>query len=352
MVTSNANSSRTYKVLRKSFETKNVVSIYLSSEDGSPLGSYDAGQHLDVLIPNVGWRSYVISSFSQQPRAYRITVERLRCNQPQGTCSSAYWHDDVVAGHLVKATGPLGAFCLPRILSRPIVIASSRIGIAAAVAMAEELAIRSPRHPVFFFHEAASESEFRFESKVLSLRVELKNAHWGACCINPRRADRDDAGCEASDMIDLMNHKGVWELSACDFYVCGPDEFVHRTAKALRRVGVPMERVNSEYFGREGVPEIVPEVEQPYMPLSPRNVTFLKAGHTVVWTPESGSLLDLAHFHGIKAKYSCRTGMCGTCSQKIISGHVVRIREMHAKPLAGHELLCSNVPGSDITIEL
>jgi ferredoxin len=78
----------------------------------------------------------------------------------------------------------------------------------------------------------------------------------------------------------------------------------------------------------------------------------MHSGVTAVWTKEQGTLLDLAETIGLQVPFSCRTGVCGTCAQKIAVGAVAPVRKTHAKTLQGEHLLCSCIPLTDLEIEL
>ena len=141
---------RAYTVVRKVDETPNSVSIFLKSQDGKPLETFHAGQHLSFDIGHAQKRDYILSAFSAKPGIYRITVSHGGEHHP--SAGAKYWVKDVAEGDVVRAAGPHGDFHLPASLVRPFVVISRHIGEAAAAAIAEELAVRSPRHPAVFLH--------------------------------------------------------------------------------------------------------------------------------------------------------------------------------------------------------
>ena len=64
------------------------------------------------------------------------------------------------------------------------------------------------------------------------------------------------------------------------------------------------------------------------------------------------SILDLAFDHGLSVQAGCRSGYCGTCQAKLISGSIKHFYE--PPPVAadsGSILLCSCYPASDIVID-
>jgi ferredoxin len=120
----------------------------------------------------------------------------------------------------------------------------------------------------------------------------------------------------------------------------------------LRRLDVAPARIHFERIGPEEIQsaefdETVPEIP----PLGPRQISFVRSGISAIWKPDDGSLLEFAERLGLAPAYSCRTGMCGTCAQRIVSGSIVQTGEIIAEPHPGFQLLCSSIPLSDLEID-
>ena len=346
--------SRTYKVVRKVEETPNTTSVYLSPSDGDvPLQPFRAGQHLVFQIPGVGERAYVLSAFSARPKTYRITVRRAIANDDATGHGSLFWHAKAANGDLVRASGPTGSFHLPEKLEHPLVFLSAGVGEAPLAAIAEELAIRAPRHKVCFLHSTINGSTFALKGKLGSLRADLANATWRVWYDHPRLIDRKDKDYDHAGEIGIADLKRLLPFDDSEFYVCGPDAFVARAINDLQELDITIDRIRAEPLGTENDTSIEIDETDTYTPqLEPRRINFIRSGLSAIWKPEVGSLLEFAESLGLTAAFSCRTGMCGRCAQRIVSGDVANIRDIHARPKQGHQLLCSNVPLSDMEIDL
>jgi uncharacterized protein len=342
--------ARQYKVIRKVRETPNTVSIFLSAADDAALDPFHAGQHLAFDIPSVGERKYVLSAFSLQPKVYRITV--VHGDEQDTPRGSHYWTREVSAGDLVQARGPSGVFGLPATLERPILILSKDIGEAAWTAIAEELAVRAPLHRAVFLHSTFNSSTFALKGKLGSLKADMPNATWKILFSNPRQADRQGKEYDLFGELDLRNCANLFPLEEFDAYICGPEDFVASTEATLLGLKTHCRQMFKENMGATIEPPIEIAQQEKLPPLEPRTVTFARAGIKATWTPERGTLLELAEHLGVKAPFSCRTGMCGKCAQKVISGEVTKIRQTYAQTLEHHQLLCSNIPLSDLEIDL
>jgi ferredoxin len=76
----------------------------------------------------------------------------------------------------------------------------------------------------------------------------------------------------------------------------------------------------------------------------PVPVAFMDSLKEARWTPQSGSLLDLAEARGLSPEFSCRAGTCGTCKTKLIAGSVTYFREPSAAVGDDEVLICSAAP--------
>ena len=92
--------------------------------------------------------------------------------------------------------------------------------------------------------------------------------------------------------------------------------------------------------------------EMPLAEAQTFNVVFARSGKSVKWTPGAGSLLELAEDNGVKTRFACRQGICGTCTARIRSGSVGYTRKLDKYPDAGTCFPCIAQPKSDVTIDI
>ncbi|MCP4324350.1 MAG: 2Fe-2S iron-sulfur cluster binding domain-containing protein [Psychromonas sp.] len=76
-------------------------------------------------------------------------------------------------------------------------------------------------------------------------------------------------------------------------------------------------------------------------------VMFNRSGVMFSWSKSDGSLLDLAEQHGLSPVSSCRSGNCGSCTTKLLSGDVFYEQATGADLAKGEVLLCSAVPAAE-----
>ena len=69
-----------------------------------------------------------------------------------------------------------------------------------------------------------------------------------------------------------------------------------------------------------------------------------EAGITQEWTPDQGSLLELAEQSGVNTLSSCRSGRCGTCALRLVEGEVQYPEPPQAAVAQGQVLMCCAYP--------
>jgi 3-ketosteroid 9alpha-monooxygenase subunit B len=93
--------------------------------------------------------------------------------------------------------------------------------------------------------------------------------------------------------------------------VCGPEPFVAVARDALRKAGVPPDRVHVERF----------EVEQEKSMDATLEVEIDGQTHRLPW-PAGSRMLDVIIGAGLNPPFSCRQGHCGACALRMLRGQV------------------------------
>lgn len=347
------------KVAAVADETASIRSFYFESVDGAPLPPYKPGQFLPIRVPVSGSatplsRTYTLSD-AHDPQRYRISVKR------EGVAST-WLHEHLVAGTQIEAMKPRGAFIFDENSPRPAVFISAGIGITPMMAMLRHALAASRRggaqaQRLFFFHGARSDRErpFSAQLKALAARNPTLSLH-----LFDSAADGSGEGVSAG-RVSIEALKRVLPFDDFDFYLCGPEQFMRDLYEGLRGLNVADERIRFEAFGPASVKRTVAAnagtkpVETSAQEMGGVQVTFARSERTIQWLPRDGSLLELAEAHGIDAPSSCRAGMCGTCSTRLLSGKVRYDGEVDAQIETGAALVCMAHPvagGGGVTLDL
>ncbi|WP_434115365.1 pyridoxamine 5'-phosphate oxidase family protein [Paraburkholderia caffeinilytica] len=347
-------------------ETPMIRSFYFESTDGTPLPAYEPGQYLPIRVPIDGMdkpltRTYTLSDASNRQQ-YRITVKR-------DGAGSAWLHERFAAGMQVEAMTPRGVFTYDSASPRPAVFISAGIGITPMIAMLHHaIAAREPHKqpkPLHFFHGARRDADRPFSAHLRELAARHPAISMHLFDSTPDLAAHADPATHApSDTlpgrVNMAEIKRALPLDDYDFYLCGPESFMRELYEGLRALNVADDRIRFEAFGPATVkrtPANPPALQTDTRDSGAANVaennvlgipvTFARSQRTVHWLPKDGTLLEFAEACGIAAQSSCRSGMCGTCSTRVLNGRVAYEETTDAPVEAGHALICMGRPVAD-----
>lgn len=336
-------------------ESATVSSVYLTAADGNRLPAARAGQYLTLRIPDAGApapvRSYSLSS-APDAGTYRISVKQ----EPHGAASS-YLCRRLRPGAVLAAAAPRGDFVLDA-GAGPVLLISAGIGVTPVLSMLHELAAARSQREVWWLHGTRGPLEHPFAAEAHALLASLPHARehvfYSAATPAGRRRARATAGRLTMDKL-----AGLALPASASAYVCGPASFMTDMRDALSATGIDPARTHTELFGAR--PSINPGLighhrRPPHQPPGPAGtgplVTFARSGISAPFAASRRSVLDLAEACDIPARWSCRTGVCHTCTTPLVSGDITYSPDPLELPADGEVLICCAQPGTDIVLDM
>ncbi|MGF6336395.1 ferredoxin-NADP reductase/predicted pyridoxine 5'-phosphate oxidase superfamily flavin-nucleotide-binding protein [Bradyrhizobium sp. i1.8.4] len=347
--TERATQWRPFKVTRIVDESRSIRSFHLQPDDGAGLLPHQAGQHLPIRLSMPGSDKPVIRTYTlsvaPSDGMYRISVER-------DGLVSRHLHDTIHVGDIIEARAPRGGFTIDAREKRPAVLLAGGVGITPMLAMLRHVVYEGLRtrgvRPTFLFQAAHARQERAFGDEL----QQLADAAGGAVRIIRVLSDVDGAeqgtDYEAVGRIDMALLSRVLPFNDYDFYLCGPPQFTQSLYDGLRGYHVADERIHAEAFGPSSLvrKSDVLRAPPPRRPPAtmPVPVAFTGSLKEARWTPESGTLLDLAEARGLSPAFSCREGNCGSCRTRLQAGAVSYVKEPTAEVPDDEVLICCAVP--------
>jgi ferredoxin-NADP reductase/MOSC domain-containing protein YiiM len=346
---------RALRVIKVVPETPTVASIYLAAPDGSALPPARAGQYLTIRITGAGRpapvRSYSLSS-APGTDAYRITVKR----EPHGTAST-YLNRKLRPGATVEVAAARGEFVLAA-GSSPVLLVSAGIGVTPVLAMLHQLAAEGSERDIWWIHGSRRPQEHALAAEARALIAALPNAHehvfYSAATEDECRRAHAASGRLTQEKLSQLAIPA--EASA---YICGPSGFMADIQHALPALGIDSARIHTELFG--ALPSINPGLTDqihrtPHPPEGPPGtgalVSFARSGISAPLRPNQKSVLELADACDISTRWSCRTGVCHTCTTPLLSGTVSYRPAPLELPAEGEVLICCARPDTDIVLDM
>ncbi|MGF1757614.1 pyridoxamine 5'-phosphate oxidase family protein [Photobacterium sagamiensis] len=346
-----------YAVTKVVEESSVIKSFYLEAQGHQP-PKFEPGQFLTVKTEIEGQeqiRTYTLSSAPADPQ-YRISVKRETStddNIPDGVFSN-YIHDHFKTGDILYAKAPCGAFTFDAAEERPAVLLAGGVGITPMVSMArhalnEAIRTRSAR-PVTFIGAARNQEQRAFFEELNTIAEasggQLR-AFWSLGQVDKHLRPGRDFHHHGRISGELL--QAILPLDDYDFYLCGPTGFMQSTYDILRMLGVSDARIYAEEFGPASLKRDADHATAEFKPLPAATeaiIEFTDSNVEQVWSKDDGSLLDFAEAHGFTPEFGCRSGQCGACKTKLVSGKVAYQTD-HASSINEDEvLLCCAVPAA------
>jgi len=338
-----------------------ITSFYLRRADGHALYPWAPGQFLPIRVKIPGQepalRTYTLSTSSNLDH-YRLSIRR----GDGDALVSRSLHANAKPGFHIEALAPRGRFVLSGANDRPAVLISGGVGITPMMAMAEHVVAEGKRtgtfRPVQFIHGAQSSKVQAFSQRLRALAAEHPNFGLHVCYSQPCSDDVLGRGYDSQGYIGIDTVKKMLSFGGdYEFYLCGPQGFMKSLFDGLTGMGVPVDRIFYESFGSATVLKALGQAAPARtMPVSDEAVPvrFVKANTGGDWSRDRGTLLEFAESVGLAPKFGCRSGICGTCTTRIVSGAVDYIEDPVAPRGPGEVLLCCSVPrpGADVSLDL
>jgi len=343
------------RVARIFRETADVKTFRLVACHGGALPfSYLPGQFLTLKLPageKPVRRSYTISSSPTQGYFCEISVKR----EEQGV-GSCYLHDLVKEGDTLEAQAPNGKFTFTGTEADSIVLISGGVGITPMVSITRALTDMCWDGEIFFVVACRDSEHFIFKAELE--RLQERNANLRLFVAMSRIEEPFDsyyAGRLTQERLALW----VPDIASKRIHLCGAPPMMEATREMLAGLGVPADRVHTENFGSQQKPHLkasqrlqaAPATEAE--PQDATAVTFSMSGKSTSLRADE-TVLDAAERAGVDIDYSCRTGMCGVCKIKLLTGNVTMEVEDGLEPddqAAGMVLACQAKSETDITVE-
>jgi ferredoxin-NADP reductase len=161
-----------------------------------------------------------------------------------------------------------------------------------------------------------------FEQELAHLQTRYPNLHVKITLTN----DPDTAWDGARGQIDEALLRGfIPDFAHGPVMLCGPDPMMAAMRKLLVGMGIPDAEVHQEEFTAPPPMSMADAAaaEEVALPVDGQvpNVTFARSDRKAE-APAELTVLEVAEECGIAIPFECRSGICGQCKTKLVSGKV------------------------------
>jgi ferredoxin-NADP reductase len=360
---------REFRVVRREFEdaAQTQCSFHLRPVDGAPLTPFQPGQYLTFSLkvpgdttggpggPRAITRCYSLSD-RPDPTGYRITIKRVPppaapADLPPGV-SSGHFHDRVHEGDVLQVKAPSGHFFIDPDASVPAVFIAGGIGITPMMSMLRWCVAEQPDRLVRLYYGVRHRGDHAFKRVLEDLAAAHPAFKLNVVYSSPGADDLAGRDYQHLGYIDLDLLRCTVPHGRHQFYVCGPPPMMQSLVPALREWGVQAGDIHFEAFGPASVRPTGPVSNEPAAAgAASVDVRFSRAGRTLIWSGQDANLLDFAERHGLAVDSGCRSGSCGSCQTRLVSGVVAYADKPDHDLPKGHCLLCVGKPQSALVLD-
>ena len=334
---------------------------HLVPVDGAPLPPFKPGQFLtfDLRVaateagePRAITRCYSLSD-RPDPAGYRVTIKRVpppadHPELPPGA-SSTHFHDQIHEGDVLRVRAPAGQFVIDPDASVPAVLIAGGIGITPMMSMLRWCLAEQPERTIHLFYGLQHGGEHAFKQTLEELAASSPNLHLHVAYSRPGVDELQGRDFRHAGHVDVDLLQRTLPPIRHRFYVCGPPSMMASLLPALSAWGVPAQDIHHEAFGPASAQATITD-SAPAL-TAPVEVKFSRSGRTLVWDGHDQTLLDFAERHGVAVESGCRSGSCGSCETRLVSGSVRYAHNPDHEIAPGHCLLCVGTPGSALVLE-
>jgi nitric oxide dioxygenase len=248
------------KVVHKVQEANDIISFYLQNEDKSSLPPFNPGQYITVRLDGpFGYTTMRNYSLSCAPnfQVNRIDTYRISVKKEKGKCPhnpdgfvSAKLHE-INAGSTLQVCAPSGHFFLDStiLIQKPLVLLSGGIGITPMLSILHSVLESNTNQDIYFIHGTEDGNTHAFSSELQDLDVNHKNLTIYYCYNTPTAIDTELDRYHSIGYVNRELLKDLLPTQDCEYYFCGPIDFMRSIYNDLKCLKVPNEQIHFEFFG-------------------------------------------------------------------------------------------------------
>lgn len=340
--------------------SKTVKAFRFRRADGEAMQYFYAGQYMVLDFPvgeSLISRPYTISSAPCQARGDDGYVEICVRRPAENGLIADYMTDNVKEGDCFTGLIGCGQFYFEPIRdSKSVVAVAGGIGITPFASMAREVANGTLDIDLTILYGSVSSSDTPLMAELNAIAAECDRVRVVYVISGDDDSAADEKGFIDADIIRKYSKAGVCDTT---YFVCGPQAMYALIEKAFDELEVPARRRRFEVFGQAkdvtalaGYPEDMKDRQDEVFDLT----VVRGISETVIPARADESLVTALERAGIRIETGCRSGECGFCRTKVISGNVFISPECDGLRGAdrdfGYVHACAAYPISDVTIRI
>lgn len=312
------------------------------------LAWFSAGQYLSISLQIGSLKLTRPYSLSSSPRESQEGHYSLTIRRAEDGLASNFILDNWSVGTKVKASEPLGVFTYePLRDAKTIIGIAGGSGITPFRSLAKAVADGDEDASMILLYGSRTLDDAVFQDELKALEGEkfkLVNV------LSEEEKDGCEHGFVTAELIRKYAPGGDYSI-----FLCGPQAMYDFVDKQIATLGLRKKFIRHEVMGEYFNPG--KESDYPANVAPAFQLTVRMAGtEQTITAPSDTSLLRTMEANGIAAPSHCRSGECGWCHSRLVSGEVYTPKSVDGRREAdliyGYIHPCCAFPLSDLTIEV
>ncbi len=339
------------KIIEHSSDVKTFVFVPDAAKGTTALAYFSAGQYLSLTL-KIGQatvtRPYSLSSSPKESLEgkYTLTIKRV-----DGGLVTNYILDNWNVGTEVIASAPLGDFTYePLRDAKKVIGLAGGSGITPFFSLAKAIADGDEDAELTLLYGSRTKADVLFLQEFSEIEKKCNKFRLVNVLSN-----EEAEGCEHGFITADLIRKYAPEDEPYSIFMCGPQAMYDFADKEIATLGLRRKFVRHELFGEYHNPQR--NEDYPIKGTETFKITVRIAGETkTIEASANDTILCSLEKNGIAAPARCRSGICGWCHSRLISGDVYVPKSVDGRRLAdfkfGYIHPCCTYPISDVEIDV
>lgn len=334
-------------------QNENVKTFTLMKKDGTAPAYFRAGQYISVrakIGESLITRPYSLSSSPEEALkgCYKITVKA----DGKGFFSD-YILKNWKEGDELEFSAPEGSFYYEPIRDAKTVIGvCGGSGVTPFYALAKAISEGTEDFNLVILYGSCKEKDILFKDEFEEIEKSSEGKVKVVHVLSDEKMDCYESGFITSAVIK----KYAPTDEPYSIFICGPQVMYDFVAKEIKKLKIDQKYVRRELFGEIKMIEKAKGYPKDAFGKIFKLTVKTFDGEKVIDANAQESVLVALERAGIAAPSKCRSGVCGYCRSKLISGDVFVPNDIDGVRIAdkkfGFVHPCCSYPISDLSIEL
>lgn len=303
-------------------ETTDTFTYRFSTKNKQPL-IYQAGQFLTFLVNLHGTEYRRSYSFSSSPGIDPLPAVTIR-RKENGEISRHILRNWQV-GDEVTVLQPSGRFTLDKPATQPrdIFLLGAGSGITPLFSLLKYILHNEPTAHIQLVYSTPSYDRTIFYQQLQQLAQQYaEQLHIMYLFSSEPLDDKTLLRRLSNTMLEpLVNEKLRYQRSDAQFFVCGPPEYMRMALLTLKFMGFEEEQLHKENFVVNTAPQLA-RIGHPADTSMKQVELHINGDIYHLSIPGNKNILGEALAQGIALPYSCKGGVCGSCTARCTKGKV------------------------------